>query len=52
MSKPEISSAPFTSIALRYALAIISVSVATGVALLGEVFGVEKIGFPLLLSTV
>ena len=52
MSKPEISSAPFTSIALKCALAIISVSVATGGALLGEVFGMEKIEFPLLLSAV
>ena len=52
MSKPEILSRPMTSVVPRYGLAVLSVAIALGLALLGEVYALHKLEFPVLLSAI
>jgi len=52
MSKPEILSRRVTSVVLKYGLAVVSVAVALGLALLGEVYVLHKLEFPVLLSAI
>jgi K+-sensing histidine kinase KdpD len=52
MSKPEKSSRRVTSVALRYGLAVASVAVALGLALIAQSQGIQKVEFPLLLMAV
>ena len=49
MSKPEISSRRVTSVVLRYGLAVVSVAVALGLALLAQVYAIHNLEFPLFL---
>ena len=52
MVRLEISSDLFKSVALRYGLAVFSLLVALGLALLGQVYTVQNVAFPLLLSAI
>jgi PAS domain S-box-containing protein len=52
MSKPETSSRSVTSVVLRSGLAVVSVAVALGLALLAHSQGIQKVEFPLLLMAV
>ena len=52
MSKPEISSRRVTSVVLRYGLAVVSVAVALGLALLAQVYAILNLEFPLFLTAI
>jgi PAS domain S-box-containing protein len=52
MSKPEISSRRVTSVVLRYGLAVVSVAVALGLALLAQLQTVPNLEFPLFLTAI
>src|SRR5215475_789718 len=52
MSKPEISPRRMTSVVLRYGLAIVSVAVALGVALLAQLQTIPNLEFPLFLTAI
>ena len=52
MSKPETSSRRVTTVALRNALAVVSVAVALGLALVARSHGIQHVEFPLLLMAV
>jgi PAS domain S-box-containing protein len=52
MSKPEISSRRLTSVVLRYGLAVVSVAVALGLALLAKVYAILNLEFPLFLTAI
>jgi two-component system sensor kinase FixL len=52
MSKREILMQRATSLALQYGLAVVSILIGVGLALLGEVYGLHKLEFPLLLSAI
>ena len=52
MSKPEISSRRATSVVLRYVLAVVSVAVALGLALLAQVYAILNLEFPLFLTAI
>jgi PAS domain S-box-containing protein len=52
MSKPEISSRRMISVVLRYGLAVVSVAVALGLALLAQLQTVPDLEFPLFLTAI
>jgi PAS domain S-box-containing protein len=52
MSKPEISSRRVTSVVLRYGLAVVSVAVALGLALLAQLQTIPNLEFPLFLTAI
>ena len=52
MSKPEISSRRMTSVVLRYGLAVVSVAVALGLALLVQFGTIHNLEFPLFLIAI
>ena len=52
MSNPEIPSRGATSVILRYGLAVVSVAIALGLALLAQFQSIEKLEFPLFLMAV
>src|SRR5262245_23373798 len=52
LPKAETSSRPVAPVPLKYGLAVVSVSVALGLALLAQVYAVHNLEFPLLLSAV
>src|SRR5882724_10590530 len=52
MSKPEISSRRMISVVLRYGLAVVSVAVALGLALLAQVYAIPNLEFPLFLTAI
>jgi PAS domain S-box-containing protein len=52
MSKPEIPSRGATSVVLRYGLAVVSVAVALGLALLAQLQTVPNLEFPLFLTAI
>ena len=52
MSKPEISLRRMTSVVLRYGLAVVSVAVALGLALLAQLQTVPNLEFPLFLTAI
>jgi PAS domain S-box-containing protein len=52
MSKPEISSRRMTSVMLRYGLAVVSVAVASALALLAQVYTIHNPEYPLFLIAV
>jgi K+-sensing histidine kinase KdpD len=52
MSDPEISSRLVTSVVLRYGLAVVSVAIALGLALLAQVYAVQNPEFPLFLIAI
>jgi K+-sensing histidine kinase KdpD len=52
MSDPEISSRLVTSVVLRYGLAVVSVAIALGLALLAQVYAVHNPEFPLFLIAI
>jgi len=52
MSKPEISSRRVTSVVLKYGLAVVSVAIALGLALLAQAYSVHNPEFPLFLMAI
>src|SRR5882724_265143 len=52
MSKPEISSPRVTSVVLKYGLAVVSVAIALGLALLAQVYAIPNLEFPLFLTAI
>jgi PAS domain S-box-containing protein len=52
MSKPEISSRRMITVVLRYGLAVVSVAVALGLALLAQLQTVPDLEFPLFLTAI
>ena len=52
MPKPEISSRRVTSVVLRYGLAVVSVAIALGLALLAQAYSVHNPEFPLFLMAI
>jgi K+-sensing histidine kinase KdpD len=52
MSKPEISSRRVTSVVLKYGLAVVSVAIALGLALLAQSQAIDKLEFPIFLTSV
>jgi PAS domain S-box-containing protein len=52
MSKPDTSSRRVTSVVLRNGLAVVSVAVALGLALVAQAQGIQHVQFPLLLMAV
>jgi PAS domain S-box-containing protein len=52
MSKPEISSRRLTSVVLKYGLAVVSVAVALGLALLAQFETIHNLEFPLFLIAI
>ena len=52
MSTPEISSRRMTSVVLRYGLAVVSVAIALGLALLAQFQAIDKLEFPIFLTSV
>jgi len=52
MWKPEIPSRRMTSVVLRYGLAVVSVAIALGLALLAQFQAIDKLEFPIFLTSV
>jgi K+-sensing histidine kinase KdpD len=52
MSKPETSSRGVTSVVLRYGLAVVSVAIALGLALLAQLQAFHNVEIPLFLMSV
>jgi PAS domain S-box-containing protein len=52
MWKPQTPSRPVPSIVLRYGLAVVSVAVAIALALLGQVYTIHNLEFPLFLAAI
>ena len=52
MPKPEISSRRVTSVVLKYGLAVVSVAIALGLALLAQAYSVHNPEFPLFLMAI
>src|SRR5437762_3689471 len=52
MWKPEIPSRRVTSVVLKYGLAVVSVAIALGLALLAQVYAIHTPEFPLFLTAI
>lgn len=52
MSNPEIPSRRVTSVVLKYGLAVVSVAIALGLALLAQLHTVHNLEFPLFLMAI